>query len=382
MPGHQASSALRRSRTRLVAAVVGVALAATACTGSSTSDLDAAQARVQSAQQAVTDAKSGLKAAGTTFCDGAKDYILAVDRYGKLFSDTTATVGDVTTLGADLSQPRTDVSAAAEAVMGAHDTLNQANQELADAEEALAIAQASASGTPSATPSPTPAPRSSSPEVPTATIDRVKQAETELETAAQGITDQTALSEATETYTSAAFALEVAWINLFADAGCLTDEQSQQANSAVRDYTTALQQRLKDAGYYQGRIDGVYGPETVTAVEALQTDAGLPVTGLVDRATSAALDEAVGKKNQSASERDAIEATAVQTTLKLAGYWPGAIDGQWTPELTTAVEKFQKDLGVEQTGTFDAATLGAIEELLSAPALPPTSPSITSSATP
>ena len=166
----------------------------------------------------------------------------------------------------------------------------------------------------------------------------MKQAETELETAGQGITDQTALSEATETYTSAAFALEVAWINLFADAGCLSDEQSQQANSAVRDYTTALQQRLKDAGYYRGRIDGVYGPETVTAVEALQTDAGLPVTGLVDRATSAALDEAVGAKNQNASQQDAIEATAVQTTLKLAGYWPGAIDGQWTPELTTAVE--------------------------------------------
>ena len=330
--------------------VVGVALAATACTGSSTSDLDAATARVQTAEQAVTDAQSGLKDAGTAFCVVAKDYILAVDRYGKLFSDTTATVGDVTTLGADLSQPRTDASAAAETVMGAHDTLNQAKQELADAEEALAIAQASASGTPSATPSPTPAPRSSSPEVPTATIDRVKQAEADLETAAQGITDQTALSEATETYTSAAFALEVAWINLFADAGCLTDEQAQQANSAIRDYTTALQQRLDDAGYYQGRIDGVYGPETVVAVEALQTDAGLPVTGLVDRATSAALDEAVGKKNQNASEQDAIEATAVQTTLKLAGYWPGAIDGQWTPELTTAVEKFQKDLGVESDG--------------------------------
>ena len=362
--------------------VVGVALAATACNGSSTSDLDAAKARVQSAEQAVTDAQSGLKDAGTTFCAEAKDYILAVDRYGKLFSDTTATVGDVTTLGADLSQPRTEVSAAAQTVVDAHDTLNQAKQELADAEEALAIAQASASGTPSATPSPTPPPRSSAPEVPTATIDRVKQAEAELEAAAQGITEETPLSQAAETYTSAAFALEVAWINLFADAGCLTDEQAQQANSAVRDYTTALQQRLKDAGYYQGRTDGVYGPETVAAVEALQTDAGLPVTGLVDRATSAALDEAVGKKNQSASDQDAIEATAVQTTLKLAGYWPGAIDGQWTPELTTAVEAFQKDLGVKQTGTFDAATLGAIEEQLSAPAVPPTAPSTSASATP
>jgi peptidoglycan hydrolase-like protein with peptidoglycan-binding domain len=84
----------------------------------------------------------------------------------------------------------------------------------------------------------------------------------------------------------------MAWLNLLADAGCLTDEQTKEATGAVREYTAALQTNLKTAGYYEGKIDGVYGPQTVDAVETLQEDAGLPVTGLVDVATAEALDAA------------------------------------------------------------------------------------------
>ncbi|MFO7548101.1 MAG: peptidoglycan-binding domain-containing protein [Acidimicrobiia bacterium] len=40
-------------------------------------------------------------------------------------------------------------------------------------------------------------------------------------------------------------------------------------------------------------MDGVYGPQTVEAVERFQRDAGLPVTGLVDPATQLALVEAL-----------------------------------------------------------------------------------------
>jgi peptidoglycan hydrolase-like protein with peptidoglycan-binding domain len=106
-------------------------------------------------------------------------------------------------------------------------------------------------------------------------------------------------------------------------------------------------------------VDGIYGPETVQAVEDLQTDAGLPVTGLVDQATRDALEDALAQKGQSAATNEAIEAGSVQTMLKLAGYWPGAIDGKWTPELEAALKQFQKDLGVEPTGNVDAATLAA-----------------------
>ena len=53
--------------------------------------------------------------------------------------------------------------------------------------------------------------------------------------------------------------------------------------------------------------------------------------------------------------------SAVQSTLKLAGYWTGPVDGKWTPELTDALEKFQTDLGVPATGAVDIATLSALE---------------------
>ncbi len=353
-----------------------------ACSGKSDTGVQAAQQRVSEAEKAVEEAEAALTQANSAFCTETKDYITAIDRYGKVFSDDAATVGDVKTLGADLAQPRESTVSAAQAVLDAHEALNKANQELAEAQAALASVQASASGKPEKTPPSTPSLTSSSPEVPTASVDRVKQAEADLEAASQGVTDQTPVKEAAETFNSAAFALEVSWLNLFADAGCLTDEQSKEAIAAVRDYTTALQTSLKTAGYYEGKVDGVYGPDTVKAVEKLQTDAGLPVTGLVDRATSAALDEAVARESGSAAEQDTIEATSVQTTLKLAGYWPGPIDGKWTPELTAALKEFQTDLGVKPTGVVDAATLAALEEAISmrqstspSPTAVPTSPS-------
>jgi murein L,D-transpeptidase YcbB/YkuD len=352
---------LRRS-FGLVSLLVAIVLFG-ACSGSSAVGVEAAQKRVTEADQAVEDAEAELEKAGAEFCDQTKDYIMAIDRYGKLFTDSAATVGDVETLGADLSQPRDSTVSAGQAVLDAHNALNEANVELAEAQAALLAAQASASGSPGKAKPPTPAP-TSSPTVPVATVDRVKEAESDLQAAAAGITDETPLTQAAESFNSAAFALEMSWLSLFSDAGCLTDEQSKEAVAAVKDYTTGIQTNLKTAGYYEGKVDGIYGPQTVEAVENLQKDAGLPVTGLVDRATSAALDEAVAGKSGAEAQQELIEATSVQTTLKLAGYWPGPIDGKWTPELTEALKQFQKDLGVKQTGVVDAATLAALEEAL------------------
>ena len=323
----------------------------------------------------MAEANTALEQAGVNFCAQAKDYIFAIDRYGKIFDEQAATVGDLKTLGRDLQQPKETTVAAAQAVLDAHDAVNEASIDLAEARAALKEAKASASGKPgNGGSAPTPSP-SSSPAVSTASVERVQTAEADLEDASQGITDQTPISQATETFTSAAFALEVTWLNLFADAGCLTDEQSTEAHAAVRQYTTALQTDLKTAGYFQGPVDGVYGPETVQAVEDLQSDADLPVTGLVDRATRAALAEALAAEGESAAANELVEATSVQTVLKLAGYWPGAIDGTWTPELERALKEFQRDLGVEPTGTVDAATLAALEETLVTIGTPSATPS-------
>ena len=56
-----------------------------------------------------------------------------------------------------------------------------------------------------------------------ALLDRAEQAETDLAAAFEGIDDDTLLSDATEQVNAAAFAVQVAWLRLFADAGCLDE---------------------------------------------------------------------------------------------------------------------------------------------------------------
>ena len=353
-----ASTTSKSRALRRLAVVIGAALIVAACGDDGEADpVAAAQARVRSAEDAVTEAESEVADAGTEFCDEAQQYIAAIDQYGKVFSTADTTVGDLKTAGDDLAGPRRSVESSAEAVTEAHDALAEANQELTDAQAALASAQSSTTVAPSTA--------TTVPPVDPATVDRVQVAEEELGTASEGIDDDTSIREAATSLNAAAFALEVAWLRLFADADCLTDEQQTTAVTAVTDYTASLQTSLQTAGYYDGPIDGVYGPSTVAAVEALQTDAELPVTGVVDQATAAALTAAVLAVNGDAAEEAVVHTAAVQATLKLAGYWPGDVDGEWTPELTEALQAFQEELGVEPSGEVDPATLHALQVAIS-----------------
>jgi peptidoglycan hydrolase-like protein with peptidoglycan-binding domain len=317
-----------------------------------------------------------LKDAGSKFCTEAKDYIQTIDRYGKVFNDPAATVGDVKTLGTDLITPRASTKTAGQAVVDARTSLEKANQELVDARAALAAIPASGASTP---PTSTPAPPTTPSTVPPASLDVVQKAETQLTTASQGITDATPVTQAAVQFNSAAFALEVAWLNLFNDAGCLTDDQQSKAAKAVADYTVALQTSLEAGGYYTGAIDGVYGPATVDGVKALQMAAGLPVTGLVDQATSAALDAALAAKSGAQAAKQSQQTVAVQTALTLTGFWTGPIDGVWTPELTDALKAFQSALAVPPTGAVDTATLAAIRIAI---ITPPASGSTTTTSSP
>ncbi len=53
--------------------------------------------------------------------------------------------------------------------------------------------------------------------------------------------------------------------------------------------TAGLQVALRAQGLYRGAIDAISGPETVAATRAFQRMEGLPVTGLADARTRAAL---------------------------------------------------------------------------------------------
>jgi peptidoglycan hydrolase-like protein with peptidoglycan-binding domain len=343
--------------------------------------VEAAQAEVAAKEKALAEAEAEATAAAAGFCEASSTYITALDRYGDVLNETAPTVGDVKDAGKDLTAPAEDTKAAADAAVSAREQVTQAEQDLADAEAALAAAEASAAGeTPaevqaSQVPSPEPA-------AAPATVARVEQAEAEFAAAQAGITDKTPLVQAAEQFNSAAVALEMSWLALFAEVGCLTDDQQEQAANAVRDYTIALQKDLADAGYYEGEVDGVYGPDTVAAVQALQEANGLPETGTMDKATEAALRAELEAAGAAAAQEEMASTAALQQTLKLAGYWDGPVDGVWTDELTDALKEFQTDLGVEPTGEVDAATIAAFEQALAAAQATPSPGTPSASPTP
>lgn len=359
---------------RLAGCVVVGALALGACSN----ETAVPDARVSVKQQALAQARTDAAAAAAHFCTTAADYVTAVDRYGDVLTATAPTVGDVQTAGTDLEQPRADATAAAQAAVDAQAAVVTAEKELAAAQAAAAAANTTAAGSSSSATSPTPSP---APTVPPATVNRVKQAETEFTAAQQGISAQTPLRQAAQQFNAAAVALEMSWLALFADAGCLTDEAEKSAQKAVHDYTAALQQSLSDTGYFSGKVDGVYGPSTVDAVQALQKAHGLPVTGTVDKATQEALQSDLQAKGGAAAQEELASTAAVQQTLKLAGFWDGPVDGRWTPALTEALKEFQTELDVPATGTVDAATIAALEKAIAEAGKPTPSPTPSRSAT-
>ena len=371
------------ARIAVVGALSMLALAGCGGGGDSSTSVQVAQARVSAKEKAVTDAKADLADQSAQFCDASTTYIVALDRYGDVLNETAPTVGDVNDAGTDLEQPRGDAMAKAESAVEAQQAVTDAKQELAAAQAALDAAQnpgSASTSAPAGTKSPPPL-------APAATVNRVKQAESEFSDVQRGLTDRTPLSQASQQFNAAAVALEMSWLRLFADAGCLTDEQQVQAEAAVRDYTTTLQQSLRDAGYYDGAVDGVYGPATVAAVEALQKAHGLPVSGTVDKATAAALQADLAAKGGALAQEAVASTAAVQQTLKIAGFWDGPVDGQWTPELTRALTDLQTELGVKPTGSVDAATIAALEKAIAevrsasdtaSPTSTPASPSATS----
>lgn len=55
------------------------------------------------------------------------------------------------------------------------------------------------------------------------------------------------------------------------------------AAAPARELVSGVQRQLAERGYYRGEIDGRVGPATREAVRRFQTDAGLPVSGVVDQ---------------------------------------------------------------------------------------------------
>jgi len=138
----------------------------------------------------------------------------------------------------------------------------------------------------------------------------------------------------------------------------IAEIRREQAAYASAAFNTKLQQALAFLGFYDGPIDGLDSPELTAALAAFQESVGLPPTGVFDAATDEALRAALGEY------ADLLNATTseIQVLLTELGYYTGPIDGVWSAAVTEAVKALQRDLGVPETGVFDAATIRAIHE--------------------
>ena len=66
-------------------------------------------------------------------------------------------------------------------------------------------------------------------------------------------------------------------------------EYAELQNGSTGDEVAQLQQMLVNLGYLSGGVDGIFGGNTASAIEAFQQSAGLEATGVADANTQAAL---------------------------------------------------------------------------------------------
>lgn len=67
------------------------------------------------------------------------------------------------------------------------------------------------------------------------------------------------------------------------------EPQTQTLTVASTSQNKQIQQKLKELGYYNGVVDGILGPASVTAIKKFQKDNGLVVDGIVGAKTAAKL---------------------------------------------------------------------------------------------
>ncbi len=135
----------------------------------------------------------------------------------------------------------------------------------------------------------------------------------------------------------------------------------------------AVQKKLKELGYYSGKIDGDYGSGTKKAVLAFQKAHGLKQTGNVNSSTLNKMNSQ-GKKTSSSGSSSSSGGSggtcspgdkgsavkAVQKKLKSLGYYSGSIDGDYGNGTKAAVKAFQKANGLTVNGIANQKTVSKL----------------------
>ncbi len=122
-------------------------------------------------------------------------------------------------------------------------------------------------------------------------------------------------------------------------------------------WVVAVQDKLKAAGYDIGESDGKDGPRTQAAVKDVQTKGDLTVDGVAGPLTNARLDELLAPKpvGRNATDRPTVEIQKFLITEKYDVGSTGA-DGDYGSATTSAVMKYQADVGLTPDGVWGELT--------------------------
>ena len=125
-----------------------------------------------------------------------------------------------------------------------------------------------------------------------------------------------------------------------------------------------LQEKLIELGYLDDTADGIFGEKTQVAIEQLQSDLGMTVTGVATAELQRMLFAGeISAYNPYLPLKRGDRGTRVsrmQAELKALGYYAGATDGVYGSGTEKAVSAFQKQEGLNETGQADEETLKAL----------------------
>ncbi len=155
------------------------------------------------------------------------------------------------------------------------------------------------------------------------------------------------------------------------------DSAAAEADSS---FVTHLQEELNHLGYHSGHVDGVWGSETADALASFQADHDLEETGHYDPATAAALQEAAGDAGALSVEalQQKLGDLGYYDGLVDGDYGPGTegavsafqtdtgieATGSMTHEtVTTLVERYDVEVEQQHIAAAKANGIGGVEDL-------------------
>ena len=159
--------------------------------------------------------------------------------------------------------------------------------------------------------------------------------------------------------------------------------KSKVENGSEGEDAKNVQTRLKDLGYYRGKVDGKFGRASVNALKSFQTNNGLKPDGIAGKSTYEKLYSAdaipftvetptpeptptptTSSKSTTWSTLRAgmtgADVKQLQENLIQLGYLTGKADGVYGVKTVAAVRAFQKANGLTQDGVAGKSTLKAV----------------------